>query len=35
MYTTGKVSKGRAAVFGVLMWILGALPALRAAFLAM
>jgi hypothetical protein len=35
MYVTGKVSKGRAAVFGVLIWILGALPALRAAFLAM
>ena len=35
MYVTGKVSKGRAAVFGVLIWVLGALPALRAAFLAM
>jgi len=35
MYVTGKVSKGRAATFGVLIWVLGALPALRAAFLAM
>ena len=34
MYVTGKVSKGRAATFGVLIWIIGALPAIRAAFLA-
>lgn len=35
LYVTGKVSKGRAAVFGVLIWVIGALPAIRAAFLAM
>ena len=34
MYVTGRVSKGRAAIFAVLIWALGALPALRAAFLA-
>jgi len=28
---TGKVSKSNAAMFGVLIWILGSLPALRAA----
>jgi Yip1 domain len=35
MYVLGRVSKGRAAVFAIIIWILGALPALRAAFLAM
>jgi hypothetical protein len=35
VYVMGKVSKGRAASFAVMIWILGALPALRAAFLAM
>lgn len=35
MYVTGKVSKPRAAVFGVLIWIVGSLPALRQAYLAM
>jgi len=34
MYVTGKVSKGRATIFGVLIWIVGGLPAIRAAFLA-
>jgi hypothetical protein len=32
---TGKVSKGRAAIFGILMWLIGALPALRQAYAAM
>ena len=35
MYVTGKVSKPRAAVFGVLIWIVGSLPALRQAYLSM
>jgi Yip1-like protein len=35
LYVTGKVSKGRAATFGVLIWLVGALPALRQAFAAM
>ncbi len=35
LYVTGRVSKGRAAVFGVIMWLLGALPALRQAYLSM
>jgi hypothetical protein len=30
MYVTGKISKQRAAVFGVLIWIVGSLYALRA-----
>lgn len=34
VYVLGKVSKGRAAIFAVVIWALGALPALRAAFLA-
>ena len=32
---TGKVSKGRAAAFGVLIWFVGSLWALRTGFLAM
>jgi hypothetical protein len=28
---TGKVSKGKAAAFGVLIWLVGSLPALRQA----
>jgi hypothetical protein len=35
LHVTGKVSKGRAATFGVLMWIIGALPVLRQAYMAM
>lgn len=35
VYVLGKVSKGRATVFAVIIWILGALPALRTAFLGM
>ena len=31
LYVTGKVSKGSAATFGVLIWLIGALPALRQA----
>jgi hypothetical protein len=31
LYVTGKVSKGSAAVFGVLIFVVGALPALRQA----
>jgi hypothetical protein len=31
LYVTGKVTKERAAIFGVLIWIIGALPALRQA----
>jgi hypothetical protein len=29
LYVTGKVSKSSAAVFGVLIWVVGSLPALR------
>jgi Yip1 domain len=35
LYVTGKVSKGRAAIFGILMFVIGALPMLRQAYLAM
>jgi len=35
LYATGKVSKDRAAVFGILIWIVGSLPALRTAYTAM
>jgi hypothetical protein len=35
MYVTGKISRGRAAAFGVTMWILGSLPALRNGYMAM
>jgi hypothetical protein len=31
LYVTGKVSKGSAAAFGVAIWLVGSLPALRAA----
>jgi hypothetical protein len=34
LYATGKVSKTRAVVFAVLIWIIGSLPALRQGFLA-
>jgi hypothetical protein len=30
-YVTGKVPKARAVVFAILMWVIGALPAIRAA----
>lgn len=35
LYVTGKVSKGQAATFGVLIWIVGSLPALRQGYTAM
>jgi hypothetical protein len=35
IYVTGKVSKQRAAVFGILIWIVGSLPALRQAYISM
>lgn len=35
VYATGKVSKGSAAAFGVLIFIVGSLPALRQGFIAM
>jgi len=28
---TGKVTKGRAAIFGVIMWIVGSLPQIQQA----
>ena len=31
LYVTGKVSKGSAATFGFLIWLVGSLPALRSA----
>jgi hypothetical protein len=31
LVVTGKVTKGRAAIFGVIMWILGSLPQIRQA----
>jgi hypothetical protein len=35
LYVTGKVSKQRAAVFGVLIWLVGSLPALQQAYVSM
>ncbi|HEY9227808.1 MAG TPA: YIP1 family protein, partial [Gemmatimonadaceae bacterium] len=35
LYVTGKVSKPKAAIFGVLIWFVGSLPMLRQGFLAM
>ena len=35
LYVTGKVTKDRAVIFGILIWIVGALPALRTAYMAM
>ena len=35
LYVTGKVSKGRAATFGVLIWLVGALPVLQRAYTSM
>ncbi len=35
LYVTGKVGKGSAAAFGVLIWVVGSLPALRQGFLLM
>ena len=35
IYVSGKISKNSAIVFGVLMWVLGLLPALRQAYMLM
>lgn len=35
VYVTGKISKERAVIFGILIWIVGSLPALRTGFTAM
>ncbi len=35
LYATGKVSKGKAVTFGILIFIIGSLPALRQGFVAM
>lgn len=35
MYVTGKVSKDRAAVFGIMIWIVGSIPTLRNAYMSM
>jgi hypothetical protein len=35
VYVTGKVSKERAVIFGLLIWFIGSLPVLRQGFLAM
>jgi len=35
LYVTGKVSKGRAVGFGIVVWLIGALPVLRQAYLSM
>lgn len=35
LYVTGKVTKERAVVFGILIWIVGSLPALQQAYVAM
>jgi Yip1-like protein len=35
LYVTGKVSKGRAMIFGIIIWLIGALPALRQAYMSM
>ena len=35
LYVTGRVSKGRAIGFGIVVWLIGALPVLRQAYLSM
>jgi hypothetical protein len=35
LYATGKVSKDRAVIFGILIWVLGSLPAISAAYRTM
>ena len=35
VYVTGKISKERAFVFGLLIWIVGAIPAVRQAYISM
>jgi hypothetical protein len=33
LYVTGKVSKSSAVIFGIIMWLIGALPVIRQALL--
>lgn len=35
LYVTGKVAKDRAVIFAIVVWVLGALPALRTAYMSM
>lgn len=35
LYVTGKVSKGQAVAFGILIWVVGSLPMLRTGYMAM
>ena len=35
VYVTGKVSRERAVIFGLLIWFIGSLPVLRQGYLAM
>jgi len=35
VYATGNITKTRAVVFGVLIWVIGSLPMLRAGYMAM
>jgi hypothetical protein len=35
LYVTGKVTKERAVIFGILIWLIGGLPALRQGYMAM
>src|SRR5258705_361765 len=35
VYVTGNISKTRAVVFGVLIWVIGSLPMLQAGYMAM
>ncbi|HVX42166.1 MAG TPA: Yip1 family protein [Gemmatimonadaceae bacterium] len=35
LYATGRVSKGKAVVFGILIFVIGSLPALRQGYVAM
>jgi hypothetical protein len=35
VYATGNITKARAVVFGVLIWVIGSLPMVRAGYMAM
>jgi len=35
VYVTGKISKERAVIFGILIWLVGSLPALRQGYISM
>jgi hypothetical protein len=35
LYVTGKVSKKQAVIFGILIWVIGGLPAFRQGYMAM